>query len=91
MTVATISWRRKGGANGEGSSSGGAMFALDVAYWCVTVFSLLTLVCSISFLAYFSIGKTFKILFTVSSPEPYRRLARSDMRVASLGVRITAE
>jgi hypothetical protein len=70
------------------------MFALDLVYWCVTVFTLLTLVCSISFVTYFAIRKTFEILLTVSPQGPNRNLTRraeSDSRVAWLGARVATK
>jgi hypothetical protein len=50
------------------------VFALDLLFWCVTIFSLLTLACSATFLVYFGIRKTFETLLAV--PPPGLRLAR---------------
>jgi hypothetical protein len=50
------------------------VFALDLLFWCVTIFSLLTLACSATFLVYLGIRKTFEMLLEV--PPPGLRLAR---------------
>ena len=44
------------------------MFALDLLFWCVTTFTLLTLACSTAFVIYFIARKMFEMLFAISSP-----------------------
>ncbi len=67
------------------------MFVLDLAFWYLTLFALLTLACSISFLVYVCIRKTFEMLFAGSLAGLQRALTRpssADMRVgfATAGV-----
>src|SRR2546423_1285806 len=50
------------------------MFALDLLFWCVTSFSLLTLACSFAFVMYFIVRKLFEMVFAI--PAPGSRLMR---------------
>ena len=50
------------------------MFALDLLFWCVTGFTLLTLACSTAFVVYFIARKIFEMLF--ASPFPGSRPTR---------------
>jgi hypothetical protein len=44
------------------------MFALDLLFWCVTSFTLLTLACSAGFVICFSVRKMFEMLFAIPFP-----------------------
>jgi hypothetical protein len=47
-------------------SKGDNVFVVDLAFWYLTLFALLTLVCSILFVVYLCIRKTFEMLFAGS-------------------------
>jgi hypothetical protein len=62
------------------------VFIFDLVCWFVTGFSLLTLVCSASFVVYISVRKMFEIVFAISLPRSLADLTRfapSDMVPAS--------
>ncbi len=59
------------------------MFVVDLAFWYLTLFALLTLVCSILFVVYFCVRTTIEMLFAGSLAGLQRTLTRpayTDMR-----------
>ena len=64
------------------------MFALDLVFWCLTSFMLLTLACSASFVIYLTVRTTFEILFAVlGAHHSQTRPAPSDVPATSPSVR----
>ncbi len=61
------------------------MFALDLVFWCLTSFMLLTLACSASFVIYAAVRTTFEILS--GSHQSQTRPAPSDVPATSSSVR----
>jgi hypothetical protein len=69
------------------------VFALDLLFWCVTLFSLLTLFCSASFVAYFAVRKMLEMVFAASLLgvlNDLTRLAPSEMLPTSSGTKMFA-
>jgi hypothetical protein len=67
------------------------MFALDLLFWSVTGFTLLTLACSAAFVVYFIARKMFEMLFAIPVPGSRpTRPAPSGMRAISPNARMIA-
>ena len=65
------------------------MFALDLVFWCVTSFFLLTLVCSAAFVVYLCGRKIFESLLVVPLPGGgAARPALSELWATSAGARM---